>query len=353
MENKLLLIAKGQFGTLTDSYKWCEYLRDKFHIDYICFDSGEKKIEFEGVNVIYISSKGSKIIRGIRYILRVLLFLLTYKGKIMVVYFPGCGILKKIYRQKYMILDVRTLSVDSNNIVNQRNDEKLKQVCQIYDYVSIISEGLRQKLDLDKSKSSILPLGSDIISNSNKNFDKIKLLYVGTFNNRNLELTIRGFAKFIKETNDSYSEYHIVGSGKGDILERMKSIAFKECNLNNRILFYGYIPHNNLAYYFEQCNVGVSFIPLTDYYDYQPPTKTYEYILSGLYTIATSTKSNQEIVSEINGVLISDTSDAFADAIKTIYNKRDVLHSEEIRHTLMNHTWDKIVNNYLVKILDR
>jgi glycosyltransferase involved in cell wall biosynthesis len=353
MKNKLLIIHKGQFGTLTDSYKWCEYLRNKFYIDYICFDSGEKKFEFDGVNIIYISYRGSKLLRGIRYILRVLLFLLTYKGRIMVVYFPGCDIFKRIYKHKHMFLDIRTLAVSGSDVYNKKYNIKLKKVCELYDYVSIISEGQRKILDLDKSKSSILPLGSDIISNTNKNFNKMKLLYVGTFNNRNLEFTIRGFSKYIRDNNDLYSEYHIVGNGKGDILEHMKSIAYKECNLHNRIFFYGYIPHNELSHYFDLCNVGVSFIPITDYYDFQPPTKTYEYILSGLYTIATSTKSNQEIISERNGVLILDTSDAFADAIKTIHMKKDILNSEEIRTTLKNHTWKQIVNNNLLKILDR
>lgn len=353
MRQKLLIIEKGQFGTLTDSYKWCQYLCDRYNIDYICFDSGKKKISFKNVNVKYVSSKGLKIIRGLRYLITVLLFLFNYKGKIIVVYFSGCEIFKYFYKNKKMILDIRTLSVSINPETNERYDNKLKSVCDKFDFVTIISDGLRKKLDLKEDKSSILPLGSDVISESNKQFDKLKLLYVGTFNNRQLELTIRGFAQYVTNSNDTTAEYHIVGNGNGNILEQLKKIAFQECKLEEQIFFYGYVPHCDLKQFFDRCNIGVSFIPITEYYQFQPPTKTYEYVLSGLYTIATSTQANKKIINKENGVLISDNIDSFSCALKGIGSKKDELSSSEIRETLKNHTWEFIVNNYLIPVLEK
>jgi len=42
------------------------------------------------------------------------------------------------------------------------------------------------------------------------------------------------------------------------------------------------------------------------YYDCQPATKTFEYILSGMVCIATSTYENKKLINNINGVLCND-----------------------------------------------
>ena len=55
MKERLLIINKEQFGSLTDSYKWCQYLRDDYDITFICFDSGRDKLSQDGVIVKYVS----------------------------------------------------------------------------------------------------------------------------------------------------------------------------------------------------------------------------------------------------------------------------------------------------------
>ena len=74
--------------------------------------------------------------------------------------------------------------------------------------------------------------------------------------------------------------------------------------LENVCTTHGRIDYYKLKPFFDKCNVGVSYIPIRDYYQYQPPTKTFEYGLSGLVTIATETKSNQEVINNCNGILI-------------------------------------------------
>lgn len=351
-KQKLLIINKGTFGRLTDSYKWCQYLKNDYDIAFICLDSTEQeKLVINGVDVKYVSSQGSRAMRGIRYVLYVLCFLLFYNGKIMVVYFPGVGIFKRIFFWKKMILDIRTLSVCDDEVRNKQYDDKLKKCCDLYDHITLISKGIRDKLNLDINKTSILPLGSDVISEEKKNFDILNLLYVGTFNNRNLDVTLRGLAKYIGETGDKKIRYHIVGDGEGDILARMKRIAFEELMLNDNVVFYGRIAHHQLKPFFDKCNVGVSFVPMTEYYEHQPPTKTYEYILSGLYCIATATHSNKQLIDSRNGVLIKDDENSFAEALKEIYKNRMNIQEVAIRESLKDSTWENIVNYKLKNIL--
>ena len=44
---KILFVNGAQFGYLTDVYKYCQYLKDQYHIEYICFDKHMPKIIME------------------------------------------------------------------------------------------------------------------------------------------------------------------------------------------------------------------------------------------------------------------------------------------------------------------
>lgn len=147
--------------------------------------------------------------------------------------------------------------------------------------------------------------------------------------------------------------YHIVGDGEGVILARMKRIAYDELSLNDHVTFYGRVAHHQLTPFFDKCNVGVSFVPMTEYYEHQPPTKTYEYVLSGLYCIATATYCNKQLIDSRNGVLIKDNAESFADALSEIYNNRANIKEQEIRDSLKDSTWKNIVKNILKPILER
>lgn len=350
--NKLLIINKHHFGTLTDSYKWCEYLRNDYNVTMLCFDTGKEKLPMEGIKFKYVNSRGNFAIRGIRFLLIAFWHALFFKGKIMVVYFENCQWLKLMLPFKKMIVDIRTLSVSANMAQRKKYDTRLRKACRYFDMITAISEGVKQKLNLPQKHIEILPLGSDVISKEPKDYSTLKLLYVGTLTSRDLHKTIEGFAQFCKEYPDIYISYDIIGSGFNNELEEYKTLAAK-FNVTEKITFHGRLPYNQLKPFFDKCNIGVSFIPITDYYDIQPPTKTFEYILSGLYTIATATSSNKTLITAENGLLIHDSATEFANALSTIYSTRTNLNEQQIRDSLNKHTWKNIVNKILKPILNQ
>lgn len=351
-KEKLLIIDKHHFGTLTDSYKWCEYLKEHFDIEIICFDTGEKKYIMDNVKIKYVPYNGNFFLRGIRFIIFSLWNIILFKGKILVVYFEKCIFFKYIFPLKKMILDIRTLSVSENKKQRIIFDEKIKHACQKYDFVTVISEGVKQKLNLPENKIFILPLGSDVISTAQKDYSKIRMLYVGTFSGRDLYKTIEGLANFIHDNPNADIFYEIVGDGFGSELDEYKALSEK-LNIGKYIKFHGRVPYNELKPLFDKSNIGVSFVPITEYYDNQPPTKTFEYVLSGLYTIATATKSNKDLIKKYNGILINDTADDFYNALIYIWNNRTYISEKLIRESLTDYTWDKIVKNKLLPILNK
>ena len=113
-----------------------------------------------------------------------------------------------------------------------------------------------------------------------KDFSKeIKLLYVGTLNGRNINQTIFGLSLFLENNPEIKNiTYDIIGDGDKNELSDFK-VLIQQNNLNNIITLHGRIPHFQLKPFFDSCTVGLSYVPMTEYYEHQPVTKTYEYIL--------------------------------------------------------------------------
>ncbi len=349
MNKKLLIINKAQFGYHIDTYKYCENLNKDFDITYIGFNMGIEKLTIPNVKVIYVSSKGHLIIRGIRFLLITLFKSLFHHGLIFVVHFSGSQLFRPLNMFKKMILDIRTLSVSDSDQIKQKYNKELKENIKYYQHITVISEGIKDKLNL-KEKFTILPLGADIISNVDKNWNTIKMLYVGTLSGRELEKTILGLRLLLDSHPEIAITYDIVGDGFNDEINQLRS-KIEELNLNNEITLHGRIPHNKLKPYFDKCNVGISFIPLKEHFQHQPPTKSFEYILSGLFCLATNTIANRQIINKNNGMLIDDNPKDFCDGLNSLIENSPIFNSKTIRQSAEQHTWNRVIKMNLLPLL--
>lgn len=346
---RILFIHNNQYGSLTDSLKWCEQLHDRYKITYICFDDGKERINTPGVHVIYVPRIGNKKMRGVLLLLFSAIYATFFPGFIFVIYFEKFELLRKLIPFRKLHLDIRTLCVSDDNSVRERVDGEIIHAAKIFNSVSAISSGVIKKINLNK-KVFLLPLGADQISSTAKDFLAIRLLYVGTLQNRRIMDTINGVELFIKKYPNTTLTYDIVGSDSSGVeLQKIKDYV-ASIHLGKYIKIHGLVPHNHLQPFFDECNIGVSYVPITDYYQYQPPTKTYEYAFSGLATIATSTISNEEIINQENGILIKDTPQDFCNGIEKIMKMK--FDSDTIRETVKEYSWTNIVDKYLIPIIE-
>lgn len=341
-KKSLLVIHQEPFGYHSDTYYYCKYLKTKFDITYICWDYNKKKIHMPGIRIIYISRKGNLPIRNFRFIFSVLDEIKTRYDFHFIKYFKGSSLLRLLSGKQNFLLDIRSGSILAKEWKRLALNFTMKTETKCFPHVSVISKGLRDRLGLDR-ETYILPLGADPISTNNKPFDTLKLLYVGTLYNRNMEQTIQGFSKFYHEFKSRTNiQYTIVGSGFDNEEAQLKALVKSE-NIEDAVTIAGYIPHDELKPYFDEYNIGISYIPRTEYFDVQPPTKNYEYLLSGMAVLATNTQENRTVITPKNGILINDTPEDFYRGLIQLYVNRQIYDSQEIRANAMPYTWEKIV----------
>lgn len=351
MKKEFVIVNTKQFSYHTDTFKYCENLKSNYNVSYVCLDQGYRKVFEKGVNVFYINDTSFVFLRELKFVFKSLM-LIKNKPKntvVFIVYNRISFLLNLFLFNKKTILDIRTGSINKDFRVRFFEDLILKFNTFFFKKISIISNGLAKKLSINKY--FLVPLGSDIISNSKKSYETLRLLYVGTLHNRNIHVIIDSLKLVIDNYPDAIESLDIFGSGSIEE-ENLINSKIKKYALSKVVSFHGFKPHNSIQQFFDKCNVGLSFIPITPYFNYQPPTKTFEYIMSGLFCIATNTIANKEIIDKYNGILTKDNSKSLADSIIKTYKNRFSLNSYLIQDTLKNQTWNHIINNRLIPLIE-
>lgn len=352
MKKRLLIVKADQFGYSAAHKYYCELLRDYYNIDYICFDKGFEKLEATGINVKYLPYNVNKLYRLFTFIYYSIK--MTYKNKydaILIVYHKFSIITGLLAKCKNKIIDIRTGDLSHNKIKRYIKNYIIRINSLTYPKKIVISESLRELIKLNKRNTEVIPLGASSIGKSKASFEEFRLLYVGILNNRRIIDTLEGFKKF----NDKYSSdinihYDIIGYGtdENEILEYIK-----KNNMIGIIDYHGQKNHKQLSVFFANSNIGVAYVPVTDYYDVQPSTKIYEYALSGIFTIATNTYENKKIVNSKNGILCEDNSESFFHALEKLIKIRYKINKEEIIQSLIDYQWGKIVSNKLIPFIEK
>jgi len=344
MKRKLLFVNQRQFGHHTTYFNYCKYLKDDFDITYLCCDYGYNKITEESIEIIYISYLGNIIKRKLHFIKAVLKLTKSQQYHfIFIKYFRGCSFIPLICRRKHRIhLNIITGSLSSKSMNRNLSNLLLRCESYIFKNVSIISPGLQKFLKVTHN-AYILPLGANPMFVNRQTEHKISLLYIGTFQNRCIDDTIVGLGLFISKHPEADVHYTIIGNGRGGEIEQIMD-KIKKYDLYKHVELTGYIPYNDLKQYFEKANVGISYIPVKPWFEYQPPTKTFEYLMAGMPVIATGTYENKKIINDQNGLIIADNPTSFAKSLEILYNRIEDFSDSIIRESVVEYKWETIIS---------
>jgi glycosyltransferase involved in cell wall biosynthesis len=207
----------------------------------------------------------------------------------------------------------------------------------------VVSEELRRELRI--SDAFVLsPQGAqkpkEIVA---KSWSRLRLLYVGTLHNRRLHEFVQGLAIYVSADGIGIiDEFIIIGHGSGS--DRQRLVASIEAAGLSIVKFVGEIRHPNLQPFLDRGNVGVSYVPVTPYFNLQPVTKTSEYRLNGMAVLATNTVGNKKVIRDEDGVIHGDNPNAVAQALRELVRRRDLFKSSEIQQRALPECWEEIVS---------
>ncbi len=350
----LLYLSRYQFGYMLPTLHNVTHLRRHFRVTFVCLDTGRPKIALDDVDVNYVAAK-DRWRRGVKYVSACIRSARRHRPDVCLIeYFPGAVAVRQAIREAPVVLDIRTSNVSPSRLMRMRGNLQLRMEASAFRHICVISEGVRRLLRLPPAKTHILPLGAQEIQTAPKSFsDQFRLLYLGTLTTRRIHETVVGLKRFLDAAvNPPPITYDIVGDGATGEREQIDSLS-RALGLSDVVTTHGFIHHHELAGFWERCNVGVSNIPLTPYFDVQPPTKTFEYLLAGMPVIATRTTENRRVVGPANGILTSDNPDSFAQGLKDLLHVAPGFSSERIRSSVRDYRWDRIIDENMAPYLRR
>lgn len=301
----------------------------------------EIKISFH-----YARFKKNRILRRVEYIKNILKRKNnSLPEKNLICYFPGCSFLAILLNKPILILTSFTVSKSRFRRVIMDNLIRFESL--FFYKVIVFSKGMRSKLLIKKSQP--IQLGANYYVTNMKKMEEPNFLYIGTLFNRNILDCVTGFHDYLNDNGKGI--LHIICNGdrvEANIIENYISINL----LKSKIKFYYESSYPHKSEIFNLCEVGISYIPITKYYDIQPATKTFEYLLNGMFVIATKTTENQRFITKKNGILIDDSRQAIKSAFSSYSEIRHKVSRSEIkaRHSALS--WSKIMSDNISHFLD-
>ncbi|MBO1224086.1 MAG: glycosyltransferase [Candidatus Scalindua sediminis] len=343
----ILIVSARQFGLQKNFLEFCKMFSGKYRITYISNDLGYKKVSVDGIRTIYIRRKKGKILNRLTFLYNSLQYINNIRPAILLIgYFPLSfllGVSGRI-RNIVTIIDIRSGSIRKRW---RLNNYLLRVECLFFTNISIINESLSNFLKIPKSKNYVYSVGFQkrLLTILEKTFREYNLLYVGSLVSRQLFLTIYAFDRFCNDHPELKLKYKIVGYG-GLEDEEMIIQAIQNSRNSDKIIFEGYKTSDELFSDFQEFNIGISFIPDNEYFQFQPPIKTYEYLAAGMPVIATNTYENLKILSKYNSIIIHATEEGFYDGLEKMIEKASIFNSYKIQEPIRHFSWDVVSFKY-------
>jgi len=354
MKAKVLIVLPTQFGYHTDTFMYCKYInKDLFDVHYVGFNTGLDLVNIEGTTVHYVNCSKHKFIRYLSFFKRCIELKKHQFDIVFHVHAKFSLIFRLIFLFQNYVFDIRTGDLSSNRINRKLKNLNITLLSFFNSHVTVISESLAIHLKISLQKIHILPLGGELLHFPPKSFSDLKMLYIGTLSKRNIHISMQGLKLFIEKYPIKLT-YDIIGSGSEEDVMVIKE-NINSCNLAKQVTYHGFIKYNNLYPYLEKANVGIVFIPQKEYYQFQPSTKLYEYLLAGMPVIATNTFENRrELATNPElGVLCEDTAESFCEGLEKIYQNVSMYNSEIIKECIKTSDWAFIVKQNLEPFLQK
>lgn len=240
-------------------------------------------------------------------------------------YLPFLKAVSKISNDVQIILIVTDLPeyydlTKTNSIRNffrRSNNNKIYKYLERVDKYVLLTEQMKDRLPVNKKRYTVVEgiIGDGNDFTKHDFHSKFIVTYCGTLN---IQFGIKNLIDSIVKLNNENIELHLFGVG--DAVDFIKEISCK----NPNIVFHGYVSKREIEEFYQQTNLLVN--PRKnegDYTKYSFPSKTMEYLLSGIPFLGYRLDGIPEEYYEYINIIQNDSVEDICDAVTTIYENYD------------------------------
>lgn len=335
-------------------------------VNVICMHrEGELQRERVGGVDVYriepVSSRGPAAIENIiQFLVQATRILESSEHDICHVYlFRGAGLLPKLCCEKKVnwLLDIRSGSVSTSRWKMKLSNLASRLESTLYTYRVVVGNQLGRLLLGGSARYQILPLGVDTkkfvpgkTGVLGKAFglpdSELVIVYVSRLSpSRRSQIVLEAFHN-ISASHDGVSLV-VIGDGP----DREKLVSFSKRRKIKRVFFTGFVNPSQVQEYVADADIGVSYIPINEQYQYQPPLKTVEYLSAGLITVATDTVGNRQFVHHLkNGLICGDSLENLVSALERVLSDKPLSERlrREARSSVLDRDWSNLVETILL-----
>jgi len=233
MDN-ILIIHPGPLGQHTGTLFYCEFLKNNYKVNYVGVDEGFGYNILNDIDATHLKPTKNALIRKIFFFNLAIKILKQKKYKfILVHYFPLCSLFLIFNRS--LVVEIRTSYIFKSKLRRRIYNFILTNEAKLFKNITTLTKSLSNFLNLPK-RTKIIPLGGPLVNTRYNGFNNLNFLYVGTFRQRNIHLTIEAFSLFINSLNLNENnpnieiKYHIVGFGDSSDIKKIKHF-YKSANV--------------------------------------------------------------------------------------------------------------------------
>lgn len=259
---------------------------------------------------------------------------------------------KVLFPKKKFFIQLYTPAVNKNKLKRDILDFLVGFNLKFFRYIGGGPfENNIKRFKIPRSKNIPVEIGISDCFFSIREFTNLQLMYIGSLNNREIWESVKGFGIYCRKNNQIDITYDIIGGGTQFEIDRI-SQEIKNYKLESKVTYHGRLSIDEVKDVFKKCNVGVSYVPVREYYE-NGSTKTLEYFLAGMAVIATDDCVKGKIVKENMGVLCNDNPESFAEGLEKLYNNRLNYNSTFIRKQVEEYSMENTIKNKYVPYLNK
>ena len=247
-----------------------------------------------------------------------------------------------------IFVDIRTASVSKSKLRRYFENSFLR-LNSFLSYRSLVFNSLiAEKIGLLPQKIVEIPLATEqkIIRRDERATNNF--LYVGILYGRSLEKLVYSIEKVVVNKKITNFQCRIVGNGF--MMKKKLLNLVNDLGLNDYVKVIGERYSYELIEQLKWADYGLSYVPIIDAFQFQPPTKILDYAASGLPVVATRTVASQELMVEgVNGITAGDSIDEYAIGLAKITKMR--FESSRVAETVKKYSVKNVVEKKYRRML--